>query len=287
VITTGVAHWDPSGSSPRQNAGAGGRLLGGVGQPGVDREERRLHREGDEEADEEPLLGVRVDGDALQVAEQVRRRATARGHDVQPDHRGEHHQPAGELEDQELHRGPAASVAAEPADQEVRRDQRRLEHHVEQEHVGGGEHSERQRLEGQRPGEEGLGVAVVGVEPGGADDHGHQHRGQQHEDQRHAVDSQRVVSTEDVDPLVGLGELEAAAVGVELRRRHHAHAQGDERGDERGLLGQRALGAEGHGQGADERDQPEDRQEREVGHARFTARRARTTRSTPPRRDRA
>ena len=64
------------------------------------------------------------------------------------------HQAAGELVDQELHRRAAATRAAEAADQEVRRDQRGLEDDVEEEHVGGGEDRQRQRLERQHPGDE-------------------------------------------------------------------------------------------------------------------------------------
>src|SRR4029078_11670111 len=86
VTTTGVAQTEASGRIPRQmrtipkvpilssthtsstlapaaylvepahkrRAGAGGGVLGGVAQPGVDREHRSLHGEGDEEAGEQP-----------------------------------------------------------------------------------------------------------------------------------------------------------------------------------------------------------------------------------------
>ena len=90
VTTTGVAHSDAPGQQPeaepdhaeradlvedadQQHAGAGRRLLGGVGQPGVQREQRRLDREGDEEADEQPALGVRGDVELGQVGDEVRR----------------------------------------------------------------------------------------------------------------------------------------------------------------------------------------------------------------------
>ena len=80
----------------QQHAGAGRRLLGGVGQPGVHREQRRLDREGDEEADEQPALGVGARCRAARRSrEQVRRVPGVGGHDVEPDHRGEHDQPAG------------------------------------------------------------------------------------------------------------------------------------------------------------------------------------------------
>ena len=206
----------------QQHRGAGGRLLGGVGQPGVDREHRRLDREGDEEADEQPALGDRVDVDRGQVAEQEARRAGVGGDDVEADHRGEHHQPAGELVDQELGRGAAAARAAEAADEEVRRDQRGLEDDVEEQHVGRGEDRQRHRLEREGPGEERLGAAValgVGLAPAGQQHDRHEDDGEQHHQQAQPVDAERVVDAERLDPGVGLGELHAVADVVLGRRR--------------------------------------------------------------------
>jgi hypothetical protein len=128
----------------------------------VQREQRRLDREGEKEAEEEPATGVGADVEGREVGEEVRRLALLGGDDVEADHRGEQDEPAGELEHQELHRCSAASGAAEAADEEVRRDQRRLEDDVEEEHVGRAEDRERQRLERQRPGDEGAGTRGLG-----------------------------------------------------------------------------------------------------------------------------
>ena len=135
----------------QQHARAGGGLLGRVGQPGVHREQRRLDREGEEEAREQPLLGVGVDVDLRELAQQVRRVAGVGGDGVEADDRGEHDQAAGELEDQELDRGLLAALAAEVADEEVAGDQRGLEQDVEEEDVGRGEDTERQRTPARGP----------------------------------------------------------------------------------------------------------------------------------------
>ena len=201
-----------------------------------------------------------------------------------PDDRGEHHQTAGELEDQELDRGLLATLAAEPADEEVPRDQRGLEEHVEEEDVGRHEHAQRQGLERESPGEERLGVALVGVEPRGADDDGHEQGGEQHEHQGHAVDAERVVGAEDVDPLVGLGELEAA-IGVVLRGHHGREHEREHREAQRDLLGLRLVALVGQGSRhdrADERHDDQGCQPGEVVHEKFTARSARMTRRAPP-----
>ena len=69
-----------------------------------------------------------------------------------------------------------------------------------------------------------------------------------------------------------------------------ADGQGDQRDHDRQLLGQGRAGRpgdEGDQRRADERHGPQEGEPGEVVHARFTARRARTTSSAPPSRDRA
>ena len=212
---------------------------------------------------------------------EVRRGAGVGGDDVEPDHRAEQHQPAGQLEHQELQRGGRALLAAEATDEEVRRDQRRLEDDVEEEHVGREEDHQRQGLERQRPGEPRLALVVGAVVPGREQHDRDQHDGEQHQQQPEPVEPDRVVDAERLDPGVGLGELEAGAVAVELGRGDDADHESHQRGDQRGLLRQRALGAERRRERTDERDHPEDGEPGEVVHARFTASSASTTRSTP------
>ena len=88
------------------------------------------------------------------------------------------------------------------------------------------------------------------VVPRGEQHDRHQHHGEQHQQQPEPVEAQGVVDAEGADPVVGLGELEARAAGVELGRGDDADRERHQRGDERGLLGQRALRAEGHRQRA-------------------------------------
>ena len=64
--------------------------------------------------DEQPALVTRVDVERCEVGEQVGRRALLGGDDVEPDHRAEQHQPAAELEHQELQRRPTASARPNP-----------------------------------------------------------------------------------------------------------------------------------------------------------------------------
>ena len=66
-----------------------------------------------------------------------------------------------------------------------------------------------------------------------------------------------VVDAERLDPVVGLGELEAAAVGSNCVASDDADHQGHQRDAERGLLGQRraaAWGTNAVDERADERD---------------------------------
>ena len=227
------------------------------------------------------------DVDPGEVGDQVRRVAGVGGDDVQADHRGQQDQAAAELVHQELQRGEAPTLTTEAADQEVGRDQRGLEDDVEEEHVGGGEDRDRERLQGQHPGEERRRVALVGLVPGGDHDDRDQHDGQQDHHQAEAVDAERVVGAEEVDPLVLLGELHALAgvVAGGHDRGPDERQQGEPETDLLGEVG--GPGQERRDRGAHEGHQDQRREPGEVVHARFTARRARTTSSTPPRRERA
>ena len=204
--------------------------------------------------------------------------------DVEADHRGEHHEPAAELVDQELRRRAAAPAAPEAADEEVRRDQRGLEDDVEQQHVGRREDGQRHRLEGEGPGEERLRAAValgVGLAPAGEQDDRHEDDGQQHHEDAEPVDAERVVHAERLDPGVGLGELHAR-VGLVLDG-------GDDAGEQRGTGEADADQSGDRGRRERRHERADQRQEDQDGqrHARFTARRARTTSSAPARTDRA
>jgi hypothetical protein len=243
----------------------------------VHREQRRLDRERDEEPGEQPAAGVGVDVERGQVGEEVRRRALLGGDDVQPDHRGQQHQAAGELEHQELQRSGAASLATEAADEEVGGDQGRLEHDVEEEHVGRAEHRERECLEREDPREERArpGRHVL-VGPLGDHHDRHQQHGEQHQQQAEAVDAEGEVHPEGLDPVLLDLQLHAA-VGVELDQRGDADAERAERERRTDLAGHR-----GRHERDDDRAEQRERDEEGQRHPRFTARSASTTRRTPP-----
>ena len=146
----------------------GGGLLHGVGQPGVQRPQRRLHREGEEETEEQPAFGVRRHveraaraglGDLLE--------AEVPGDHIEADHRGQHDQTADQVVEQELHgrvrplRGGhllavLVGTVPEAADEEVHRDEHGFEEDVEEKDVGGLEGEDHHRLDGQDQGEEAL-----------------------------------------------------------------------------------------------------------------------------------
>ena len=128
-----LADRDPEeavGSHLRDHAGEEGRHLGrrlavGVGQPAVERPERRLDGERDREAEEEPVVRARrhprqVERSLLQAVD---------------DDRGEHQQRARDRIDDERDRRAHPRRSAPDADQDVERDQHRLEERVEQEQV--------------------------------------------------------------------------------------------------------------------------------------------------------
>ena len=102
----------------------------------------------------------------------------ASGGEVEPDHRGEHDQPAEQRVEEELDRRVLPARAAERPDQEVHRDQHGLEEHVEEEDVGGREDPDHHHLEQQQQPEERLRLAAAGAgHPGwGGVRVGHQHR---------------------------------------------------------------------------------------------------------------
>ena len=130
-----------------QHRGRGACLGRGIRQPGVHRPHRRLDGEGDEEPDEHPAQRrrrrVEVAGEVADEEAVV----AAGARDVDRDDGHEHDQPTREGEQQELHGGVLPARAAEQPDEEVHRDQHRLEEDVEQEHVGGGEDADDERLE--------------------------------------------------------------------------------------------------------------------------------------------
>ena len=148
-------------------------------------------------------------------------------HHVQADDGGEHDQPADQAVEEELHRGVLPAGAAEAPDDEVHRDEHRLEEDVEQEDVGGGEDADHHRLEQQQPGEVGLHRPAAGqlVAPGRPDHHGHQHADEQQHHQRDAVDAEGEVTPRSRGSRRPGGQLEPVAADVEGHRREDGEQQ--------------------------------------------------------------
>jgi hypothetical protein len=236
MIADLVHHRDHEHGAP------GGRLRRGVRQPGVQRPQRGLDGEGDEEAEEEQPLQRLVDAELPGQPDQVEGAGPAELHPalhVQPDQPGQHEQPAGQAVEQELHRGVGALRAAVAADDEVHRDQHRLEQHVEQEDVGGEEDPEHEALEHQHQGKVGLSAApaLVGVVPGGEQADRGEHGGQRDQRQRDAGEPERQGDAELRDPRVGLRQLVGGLrPGVEAQGDEHDEQQRQQRQRDGGLL---------------------------------------------------
>jgi hypothetical protein len=289
ATTSGVAHFDASGNSveavaqeaegahlvehaDQQRAGArpvdsaaasGSQVWNGTSGALIAKAMKK--------PSEQPLLQLRVD---LQVRERGEVERAGAGEvlrgDVQPDERRQHEQAAEQRVQQELDRGVVATRAAVAPDEEVHRDEHRLEEHVEQEHVGGGEDADHRGLEHEDQRDVGLDGATgaVGVVPAGEEHDGHEARRERDQHQRDAVDTHREVDAERRDPVVGEPELEVGGVrDAEPGGRDHGDREDDERGRETDLLGQlvRTLGQQHHDHRCDQRGH-EEQEEPGEGH---------------------
>ncbi len=128
----------------------GGRLGVGIGQPGVQREQRHLDREGDCEGDEDPACRRSVEIARLSViATMSKVSGVARGAALQHsqgDDADQHQSRAEHRVEEELGRRVDATAVAPQADEEVHRHQHDLEEHEEHDQVEGAEHADRAGL---------------------------------------------------------------------------------------------------------------------------------------------
>ena len=170
------------------------------------------------------------------LADQVgeRERARCRWSTYSPITDGQHEQAADQRVQEELHRRVLAARAAEAADDEVHRDQHRLEEHVEQEDVGRREDADHEELEQQQQREvrparcaawlvELLGVGLA-VEACSRTPGSRRHQDDRHRDQhqRDAVDAEGEVHAEGRDPGPAARRTGTAArrAGVERDAEH-------------------------------------------------------------------
>ena len=206
---------------------AGGRLDVRIRQPGVHREHRHLHREGEQQREEDPaLLGERE-----RQGLQARDRVAATLH-VHVDQRRQHEHRAEEGVQEELDGRVHAPRPAPDADDEEHRNQHRLPEEIEQQRVGGGKHPDHQAFHD----EEGAVVlrrARLDHPPAG--DHyryGHE-RGEHEQRQRDAVHAERVPGVKARNPRQLLRELQRRGGGVERAPQRHRQPQRRHRGEQR------------------------------------------------------
>ena len=199
-------------------------------------EDRCLDGEGDEEAEEDPV----VRGDA-----RVDERERVLG-EPEDDDRRQHQQRPGHRVDHERRRRAQAARPAPDADQDVDRDQHRLEEDVEDEQVLGGEDADdRARQEEQQAV---VGAAAVASRPERVGDRDRaDDDGQAGEEEREAVEADVVGDTEIAEPAVLVAQLQALREVELLERDREEHD-----------LGERREQRQRPGRTARERQQPDD-----------------------------
>ena len=203
---------------------SGGRFHVGVGQPGMHRPHRHLHRKGREEGEEEERLGIQrqrqlVPGLDVETATRL---------EVQVDQRHQHQQRAQERVEEELESRVHATWPPPHTDDDVHRDQRGLKEHVEQQAVERREHAHHQTGEDQERAH--VLVDTLGDDLPAGDDHDDGDKGrEQDEPDRDAIHPEVVMHIEAVDPGQSLDELHAGC--------RHVKARGQGNGDQEGRQG--------------------------------------------------
>jgi hypothetical protein len=195
------------GDDPAQHRRDLGRGLAvRVRQPRVQREERRLHREGRHEAQEDPGAAV---GAAVDEVEGPLR-------DPKHDDRGEHQQRARHRVDHEQERCPQPPRPSPHADEEVERDEHRLPEDVEEQQVLGDEDAgDRARQQQHQPV---VGARALTPDPDGVADSGGEHDdGHPDEPHREPVEADVVGDVEVAEPALLLRQLQPALAEVEAR----------------------------------------------------------------------
>ena len=239
------------------------RLGVGVGEPRVEREHRHLDGEADEHPGEDPDLhrAPELRPGVHQVGEGE---ALGAGLGEQGQEGDEHQRRAEHRVEEELQRGVLALLAAPHADEEVHRQQHDLEEDEEQDEVLGDERAGHAGLQHEDQHQEGLGVARLRHVVERVDDRHERDEARQHvQRQADAVDADRVVGPDRLDPR-GVGE-ELQLLGlieVELGQRVDPEAERRQRRHEGDLLVQQLLAArdEHHHEHADERQERADAQ---------------------------
>jgi hypothetical protein len=160
----------------------------------VEGEHGHLDGESQAERQEEPGLQARVEDHARLVEDveriRPRRLEEQRG---EGEDGGQHQQAAGHREQDELHGGINAPLAAPDADQEIHGDQGRFPEHVEEEQVERKEDAQDARLQEEHENEVFL-DPIANVAPGGEEDDRQEERREQHEEKADPVDADMVLN---------------------------------------------------------------------------------------------
>jgi hypothetical protein len=207
----------------------GGRRCHRGGQPEVQRDERRLGRCTDEQADDPGR-----DRGSVRRVREGRREAVRPGGVPDEDDPDEHRQPAGRGDDDRLHgRAPGDLAVVVVADEQVRQDRRKLPEHEQQERVVGRdepEHRARERhedtAEPAQPGRahrEVRGAVDQDERTDRTDEQGHE--------PREGVEPERELDAERRDPLDDLDRPAARGDLARVRERPGCRRRGSERED--------------------------------------------------------
>ena len=231
----------------------------GIGQPGVHRPHRHLHRERGEEGEEQPELRFLGEIGAAQHADVCRAREIHH-----PQHGDQHQHRAEQRVEEEFVRRIDAPRAAPDADNQEHRDQAAFEEQIEQEHVARRERSDHQRFH-QQEGYHIFRHALFHRDPAGEDAQRHQEHRKLDQHQRNAVDAQRPIKERREQRQI-LGELEGRGRLVELRPQPDAEAEFHQRGGEghdTGAAGAFCVcaGQRRHHQGCHHRQQDHERKD--------------------------
>ena len=253
-----------------QQHGSGRTSLGRrIRQPGVNRPHRGLDGEGEEEAEEHQAASglVEVKTGQLLDEEAVGPAGTVL---VKGDDSDQHDEATEQGVEQELDRGVLPAGATVGADQEVDRNQHRLEEDVEQEDVGRREDPDHERLENEHEGEVALlALADLGhVVPRREHADRNQDRRHHDQDERDPVHAEGVAHPELRNPGVLLLKLELRpGANRELKGGGKGEQQRDDGEPQRDLFGllSQARGQEGDHEGTHQRNQADRGQPRKVG----------------------
>ena len=256
---------------------AGGRFDVGVGKPGMHRPHRHLDAEGDQEREEDQDL--RLDRERKLVPVEDAEAATGLHEQVQQ--REQHQQRAEQRVEEELDRRVHTVGAAPDADDQVERDQRSLEEHVEQDAVERGEDAVHQARHDQERGHV-LRHLVLDDLPAR---HHHEDRDERVEDDekhRQAVHPEVIVDVEARHPRGELDELHRTGRGVEAgveRNRHDEASHRDREGEHARQRGIAIRAGREHQQATENRYPDRQTEERNVRHRCFPFSAPRTARS--------